>query len=119
MDVINKLKEINLKNKIKAIIETENKNISKNKEENQKNLEIISEYIIHLGKEAKDFNSFNSSLLGEFPEKVIHNIYNLIKEANLSSSGEKVGNKLKDNNNSDLLSYKSKFETNFNNLFIF
>ena len=36
MDVINKLKQINLKNKIKAIIGPEKRNLSTNNEENQK-----------------------------------------------------------------------------------
>ena len=43
MDVINKLKLINLKNKIKAIIKPELDSNSSNKDDNTKNLEILSE----------------------------------------------------------------------------
>jgi len=88
MDVINKLKQINLKNKVKAIIEGENKTPSTNKEENQKNNEILSEYIIHLCKESPDMNSFKKSLEGEFSEKIIYRIYNTIKGAKLYLSNE-------------------------------
>ena len=88
MDVINKLKQINLKNKVKAIIEGENKTPSTNKEENQKNNEILSEYIIHLCKESPDMNTFKKSLEGEFSEKIIYRIYNTIKGAKLYLSNE-------------------------------
>ena len=88
MDVINKLKQINLKNKVKAIIEGENKPLSTNKEESQKNNEILSEYIIHLCKESPDMNSFKKSLEGEFSEKIIYRIYNTIKGAKLYLSNE-------------------------------
>ena len=92
MDVINKLKEINLKNKIKALIEPENKTNSSNKEENQKNIEILSEYIIHLCKESPDINSFKQSLKDEFSERVIYRIYNTIKEAKPNSINENNNN---------------------------
>ena len=120
MDVINKLKQINLKNKVKAIIEAENKSSSANKEENQKNNEILSEYIIHLCKESPDMNSFKKSLEGEFSEKIIYRIYNTIKGAKLYSSNEpntygeekKVNiiekNNMKDNN-SEALTTKTKY----------
>ena len=70
MDVINKLKQINLKNKIKAIIGPEKRNLSTNNEENQKKIEILSEYIIHLCQESSDLNSFKKNLEDEFSEKV-------------------------------------------------
>ena len=89
MDVINKLKQINLKNKIKAIIEPENKLSIKNKEEKDKNIEILSEYIIHLCKESKDLKSFIKSLENDFSEKVIYNIYNTVKGTKLNYYSDK------------------------------
>ena len=113
MDVINKLKQINLKNKIKAIIEPESKSLTTNKEENQKQLEILSEYIIHLCKESFDINSFKKSLEGEFSEKIIYIIYNTIKGVNYTLNNTKNTNNSKENNY-DIISYKSKFTNRLN-----
>ena len=118
MDVINKLKQINLKNKIKAIIGPEKRNLSANNEENQKKIEILSEYIIHLCQESSDLNSFKKNLEDEFSEKVIYNIYNTIKGTNLNKYSSKNNEENKNNtekeNNIDLLSYKSKFTNRLN-----
>ena len=118
MDVINKLKQINLKNKIKAIIGPEKRNLSTNNEENQKKIEILSEYIIHLCQETSDLNSFKKNLEDEFSEKVIYNIYNTIKGTNLNKYSGKNNEENKNNtekeNNIDLLSYKSKFTNRLN-----
>ena len=118
MDVINKLKQINLKNKIKAIIGPEKRNLSTNNEENQKKIEILSEYIIHLCQESSDLNSFKKNLEDEFSEKVIYNIYNTIKGTNLNKYSSKNNEENKNNtekeNNIDLLSYKSKFTNRLN-----
>ena len=115
MDVINKLKQINLKNKIKAIIEPESKSLTSSKEDNQKNLEILSEYIIHLCKESFDINSFKKSLEGEFSEKTIYTIYSTIKGVNYNSNNIINNTKEKNKENSmDLISYKSKFTNRLN-----
>ena len=86
MDVINKLKLINLKNKIKAIIKPELDSNSSNKDDNSKNLEILSEYIIHLCKESPNITSFKQSLQGEFSEKSIYMIYTTVKDLKLSEN---------------------------------
>ena len=120
MDVINKLKQINLKNKIKAILTQEKKYTSKNKEENQKDNEILAEYIIHLCQKSTDLNSFRKSVEGEFSEKVIYNIYNTVKGTILNQYSDKnkdinsKKNSEKENSNIDLLSIKSKFTNRLN-----
>ena len=120
MDVINKLKQINLKNKIKAILNQEKKYTSKNKEENQKNNEILAEYIIHLCQKSNDLNSFRKSVQGEFSEKIIYNIYNTVKGTILNQYSDKSKDNYSKNKNSekenniDLLSIKSKFTNRLN-----
>ena len=120
MDVINKLKQINLKNKIKAIIEPENKLSIKNKEEKDKNIEILSEYIIHLCKESKDLKSFIKSLENDFSEKVIYNIYNTVKGTKLNFYSDKktdseiLNKNSEKENNIDLMSIKSQFTNRLN-----
>ena len=117
MDVINKLKQINLKNKIKAIIESEKKQSSSNKEENQRNLEILSEYIIHLCKESNNLESFKKSLEGEYSEKVINNIYNTVKGTKINKYSNDIYEEKKTiekENNIDLQSIKSKFTNRLN-----
>ena len=110
MDVINKLKLINLKNKIKAIIKPEQSQNSLNNEENNKNLEILSEYIIHLCKESPDITSFKQSLQNEFSEKTIYSIYTTVKNLKLSENTNNTKNN--DNNNTlDLISNKNNLNT--------
>ena len=106
MDVINKLKFINLKNKIKAIIETQSKQNSSNKEENSKNLEILAEYIIHLCKESPNITSFKQSLQGEFSEKAIYNIYTTVKDLKLSEN-KNIDNSNKNDDNINIILNKN------------
>ena len=110
MDVINKLKLINLKNKIKAIIKPEQSQNSLNNEENNKNLEILSEYIIHLCKESPDITSFKQSLQNEFSEKTIYSIYTTVKNLKLSENTNNTKNN-DTNNTLDLISNKNNLNT--------
>ena len=114
MDVINKLKLINLKNKIKAIIKPEQNSNSSNKEENAKNLEILCEYIIHLCKESPNITSFKQSLQGEFSEKTIYSIYTTIKDLKLSENINDNKNTETKNDNTDIISNKSNNITKLN-----
>ena len=104
MDVINKLKLINLKNKIKGIIKPE---LDLNSSNNDKNLEILSEYIIHLCKESPNITSFKQSLQGEFSEKTIYSIYTTIKDLKLSENITNNKTSEEKNKNIDLFSYKT------------
>ena len=109
MDVINKLKLINLKNKIKVIIKPEISQNSSNNEENTKNLEILSEYIIHLCKESPNITSFKQSLQGEFSEKAIYSIYTTVKDLKLS---ENIQEKNTDSTSNKTLLNSTKEQTN-------
>ena len=111
MDVINKLKLINLKNKIKAIIKPEQEQNSSNKEENSKNLEVLAEYIIHLCKESPDITSFKKSLQDEFSEKAIYSIYTTVKNLKLNNINNEINKKEK---NIDIISNKSSQINNLN-----
>ena len=111
MDVINKLKLINLKNKIKAIIKPEQEQNSSNKEENSKNLEVLAEYIIHLCKESPDITSFKKSLQDEFSEKAIYSIYTTVKNLKLNDINNEINKKEK---NIDIISNKSSQINNLN-----
>ena len=111
MDVINKLKLINLKNKIKAIIKPEQEQNSLNKEENSKNLEVLAEYIIHLCKESPDITSFKKSLQDEFSEKAIYNIYTTVKNLKLNDINKESNQKEK---NIEIISNKSSQINNLN-----
>ena len=114
MDVINKLKLINLKNKIKVIIKPEISQNSSNNEENTKNLEILSEYIIHLCKESPNITSFKQSLQGEFSEKAIYSIYTTVKDLKLSENIQEKNTDLT-SNKTLLNSTKEQTNTNINN----
>ena len=114
MDVINKLKLINLKNKIKVIIKPEISQNSSNNEENAKNLEILSEYIIHLCKESPNITSFKQSLQGEFSEKAIYSIYTTVKDLKLSENIQEKNTDLT-SNKTLLNSTKEQTNTNINN----
>ena len=114
MDVINKLKLINLKNKIKAIIKPELDSNSSNKDDNAKNLEILSEYIIHLCKESPNITSFKQSLQGEFSEKAIYSIYTTVKDLKLSENIQEKNTDLT-SNKTLLNSTKEQTNTNINN----
>ena len=115
MDVINKLKLINLKNKIKVIIKPEISQNSSNNEENTKNLEILSEYIIHLCKESPNITSFKQSLQGEFSEKAIYSIYTTVKDLKLNENIKEEKNKNKDLISNKTLLNSTNAQTNINN----
>ena len=99
MEGFKKLKEIHLLNKVMDELAFET-NLSKEKEEENNNLKILSKFIIHLCDESNDINEFIKKLIdnqAEFSSQIINNLYNMIK-----SSRGIINNNKKDKNEDEL-----------------
>ena len=99
MEGFKKLKEIHLLNKVMDELAFET-NLSKEKEEENNNLKILSKFIIHLCDESNDINEFIKKLIdnqAELSSQIINNLYNMIK-----SSRGIINNNKKDKNEDEL-----------------